>query len=53
MVLLQRLGAATRIGNTAAAIRQLGLDPKETVEKLFDLYHRGELALKQANPPPF
>lgn len=45
MVLLQRLGAATRIGNTAAAVRQLGLDPKETVEQLFDLYHRGELAL--------
>jgi hypothetical protein len=47
-VLLQRLGAATRIGNTAAAIRQLGLDPKQTVEQLFDLYHRGELTLVQS-----
>lgn len=48
MVMLQRLGAATRIGNTAAAIRQLGLNAKETVEQLFDLYHRGELALVQS-----
>lgn len=48
MVLLQRLGSATRIGNTAAAIRQLGLDAKETVNRLFDLYQKGELALVQS-----
>lgn len=48
MVLLQRLGAATRIGNTAAAIRQLGLDARQTIAELFDLYHRGELALVQS-----
>lgn len=46
--LLQQLTVATRNGNIAAAIRQLGLDPKETIDRIFDLYHRGELALVQS-----
>lgn len=46
--LLQQLTAATRIGNLAAAIRQLGRDPKETIERIFELYHRGELVLVQS-----
>lgn len=46
--LLQQLTAATRIGNIAAAIRQLGLDPKETIERILELYHRGELVLVQS-----
>jgi ATP-dependent DNA helicase RecQ len=48
MALLQRLKSATRIENTAAAIRRLGLDAKATVDELFDLYHRGELSLVQS-----
>ena len=40
-----RLDSATRIGNTTAAIRKLELDPAETMEKLFALYHDGELKL--------
>jgi ATP-dependent DNA helicase RecQ len=43
--LLQRLGSATRIRNTAAAIRNLGLDPAATIEELFELYDAGELKL--------
>jgi hypothetical protein len=26
----------------------LGLDPKETIDRIFDLYHRGELVLVQS-----
>ena len=43
--MLDRLNSATRIGNTTAAIRKLKLDPAETMEKLFALYHDGELKL--------
>lgn len=43
--ILARLNSATRIGNTTAAIRKLKLDPAETMEKLFALYHDGELKL--------
>ncbi|MDE0389113.1 MAG: RecQ family ATP-dependent DNA helicase [Rhodospirillales bacterium] len=43
--MLDRLNSATRIGNTTAAIRNLELDPAETMEKLFALYHYGELKL--------
>lgn len=45
--MLAQLTSATRIGNTAAAIRRLKLDPAETIEKLFALYHNGELKLVQ------
>ncbi|MBS0207962.1 MAG: hypothetical protein JSS27_03315 [Planctomycetes bacterium] len=45
---LQRLASATRIGNTAAAIRQLKLNPKETVDELFSLYDHGEIALARS-----
>ena len=43
--MLAQLNSATRIGNTTAAIRKLRLDPAETMEKLFALYHDGELKL--------
>lgn len=43
--LLQRLASATRIRNTAAAIRNLGLDPAATMEEVFELYDAGELKL--------
>lgn len=43
--MLAQLNSATRIGNTTAAIRKLELDPAETMEKLFALYHDGELKL--------
>ena len=43
--MLDQLNSATRIGNTTAAIRKLDLDPAETMEKLFALYHDGELRL--------
>jgi ATP-dependent DNA helicase RecQ len=43
--LLQRLRSATTIGNTAAAIRRLNLDPAATMEQLFQLYDCGELKL--------
>ena len=43
--MLDQLNSATRIGNTTAAIRRLKLDPAETMEKLFALYHDGELKL--------
>ena len=42
---LAQLNSATRIGNTTAAIRKLKLGPAETMEKLFALYHDGELKL--------
>ncbi len=43
--LLNRLSAATKTGNTTAAIRSLGLDPDKTMNELFDLYHRGAIKL--------
>ncbi len=46
--LLHRLTAATSIGNTTAAIRKLGLDPAETMDKIFDLYDRGEIMLTRS-----
>ena len=42
---LAELTSATRIGNTTAAIRKLRLDPAETMDKLFALYHDRELKL--------
>ena len=44
-VQLQRLQSATRIGNTTAAIRKLGLDPAEAMGELYELYDQGELKL--------
>ena len=44
-VMLAKLNSATRIGNTTAAIRKLELDPVETMEKLFTLFHDKELKL--------
>ena len=46
--MLQRLTAATKIGNITAAIRNLGLDPAATMEQLFELYDRGELKLARS-----
>jgi ATP-dependent DNA helicase RecQ len=46
--LLQRLNSATKIGNTAAAIRKLGLDPQATMAQLFDLYDRPEIRLTRS-----
>ena len=46
--LLDQLNSATLIGNTTAAIRKLQLDPAETMEKLFALYHHGELKLARS-----
>ncbi len=46
--MLDQLNSATRIGNTTAAIRKLDLDPAETMEKLFALYHDGELRLARS-----
>lgn len=43
--MLAQLNSATRIGNTTAAIRKLKLDPADTMEKLFALYHDRELKL--------
>jgi ATP-dependent DNA helicase RecQ len=42
---LHQLQSATRIGNTTAAIRKLGLDPAVTMERLLSLYDRGEIKL--------
>ena len=42
---LAQLNSATHIGNTTAAIRKLKLDPAETMDKLFALYHDRELKL--------
>jgi len=42
---LNRLNAATRIGNFAAAFRKLTLDPVTAYDHLFDLYDRGEVRL--------
>lgn len=43
--MLDHLNSATRTGNTTAAIRKLELNPAETIEKLFALYHDGDLKL--------
>ena len=43
--MLDQLNSATLTGNTTAAIRKLQLDPAETMERLFALYHDGELKL--------
>ena len=43
--MLAQLNSATRTGNTTAAIRKLKLDPAETMEQLFALYHDRELKL--------
>jgi ATP-dependent DNA helicase RecQ len=51
--LLQRLGSATSTGNTAAAIRKLGLDPAATMEQLFELYDNGELKLARSPDKTF
>lgn len=51
--LLKRLGSATSIGNTAAAIRKLGIDPAATMELLFELYDKGELKLAQSPDKTF
>jgi ATP-dependent DNA helicase RecQ len=45
---LQRLSQATKTGNTAAAIRKLNMDPAETMERIFELYDRGELKLTRS-----
>jgi ATP-dependent DNA helicase RecQ len=42
---LNRLNAATRIGNFAAAFRKLSLEPATAYDSLFDLYGRGEVRL--------
>ena len=41
----QQLNQATKTGNTAAAIRKLSIDPRETIDRLFSLYDRGEIKL--------
>ncbi len=46
--MLAQLNSATRIGNTTSAIRKLKLDPAETMERLFALYHDGELKLARS-----
>jgi ATP-dependent DNA helicase RecQ len=46
--LLQRLAAATTIGNITAAIRKLSLDPAATMEAIFNLYDRGEIKLTRS-----
>lgn len=46
--LLNRLGSATRTGNITQAIRKLGLDPSETMDRLFDLYDQGEVKLSRS-----
>lgn len=43
--MLAQLKSATRIGNTASAIRKLKVDPAETMDDLFALYHDQELKL--------
>ena len=43
--LLTQLNSATLTGNTAVAIRKLKLDPSETMDELFALYHDRELKL--------
>lgn len=48
-LLLTKLAEASRIKTTAAAVRRLELDARETVEQLFALLHSGELKLVQ-NP---
>ena len=43
--MLAQLKSATRIENTTAAIRKLKLEPAETMDRLFALYHDQELKL--------
>jgi ATP-dependent DNA helicase RecQ len=50
---LQRLNAATKTGNTTAAIRCLGLDPARAMEQLFELYDRGEIKLVRSPDKTF
>ena len=50
---LQRLGSATAIGNTAAAIRKLNLDPADTMDQLFELYDNKELELVRSPDKTF
>ncbi len=42
---LNHLASGTRTGSLVFAIRNLGLNPGETYERLFDLYSRGEVRL--------
>lgn len=46
--MLQGLLSATRAGLAAAAMQKLGLDPAETMERLFHAYDEGELTLVQS-----
>lgn len=48
MAFLERLNSATRNKTTAAAIRKLGIDPGETIEQMFELFHRQEIKLVRA-----
>lgn len=48
MAFLERLCAATKNRTTAAAVRKLGVDIGETIEKMFDLFHREEVKLVRA-----
>jgi hypothetical protein len=48
MAFLERLCSAARNKTTAAAIRKLGIDVGETIERMFDLFHREELKLVRA-----
>ena len=48
MAFLERLCSATRNKTTAAAVRKLGVDVGETIERMFDLFHREELKLVRA-----
>lgn len=45
---LERLCSATRNKTTAAAVRKLGLDVGDTIERIFDLFHREEVKLVRA-----
>ena len=45
---LERLDAVTKSKTTAAAMRKLGIDPGETIERIFDLLHRDQIKLVRA-----
>lgn len=45
---LQLLNSATKSRMTAAAVRKLGIDLGETIEQMFDLFHRDEIKLVRA-----
>ena len=51
--MLQRLGSATHISNTTAAIRKLELDPAATMDVLFELYDRGKIKLTRSPDKTF